>query len=325
MKNKLDIHQSLNKFLPNIELFAPKNEVDYYGLSYYFINKLNINYNYSYSSWVHGWIYNKLKFIEQFNSAQYSPHYKIVANNEQLNFLKHHGFNKVLVAGYPYIYIDSIEEIKRYKGSLLIIPPHNTNHLNHEWNEEKYLKSLLPYKKIFDSIFFCIHQECFKKKKWLNNLNKYNFNYVIGANSHDKNSLLRTKVIFQHFEFVHAPTIGAAIPYAALDGCKVSISNNYLEYNIDGYKSHPLYKKNKKYIEYEIYTKSKTYIFDKFNFLFVEPEKSNEQFIWAKNQLEIKNKIDIKKIPNILGWESNQKLQFYIKKKFHSLKRKVFL
>lgn len=321
----MNIHQSLKKFLPNIELFAPKNEVDYYGLSFYFANKLKVNYRYSYSSWVHGWIYNKLKFIEQFNSAQYSPHFKIVANNEQLNFLQKNGFKKILAAGYPYIYIDSFDEIKRFKNSLLIIPPHNTNHLDHKWDEEKYIKSILPYKNKFDSIFFCIHQECLKKKKWLKNLDKYNLNYVVGANSHDKNSLIRTKVIFQHFDFVHASTIGAAIPYAALDGCKVSISNNYLEYNINGYRMHPLFKKNKKYIEYEVYTKSKNYVSNKFKFLFAEPEKSKKQIIWAKKQLDYSYKIQLEKIPNILGWNGNQRLQFYIKKKFHSLKRKILL
>ena len=65
------------------------------------------------------------------------------------------------------------------------------------------------------------------------------------------------KIIFQHFDYVHSPVIGSAIAYAAYEGCKVSISNNYLEYDISGYMNHPLYLKNKPYIEYEIYTQSK--------------------------------------------------------------------
>ena len=145
--------------------------------------------------------------------------------------------------------------------------------LDHNWDEEKYVQSILKYKKYYEYIFFCIHQECYKKKKWLAPLKKYGIDFVIGANSHDKNSLIRTKLIFQHFETVLAPTIGAAIAYAALDDCKVSLSTDYLEYKIDGYVNHPLYNTKREYVEYEIYTKSKKYIEKNLTFFFVNLKK----------------------------------------------------
>ncbi|MAD57070.1 MAG: hypothetical protein CMK44_00675 [Porticoccus sp.] len=319
----MNIFESINHFLPKIEIIIPKNEVDYYGFSYYLSDKLRRTYNYSFSSWTHGWIFNELKYIEQFNIAQYSPLFKIVANNTQKLFLNNCKLENVQVAGYPYIYIDNNPKIKRYQNSLLIIPPHNTNLLDHKWDEEKYIQSILKYKRDYESIFFCIHQECYKKKKWISFLNKYGINYVIGANSHDRNSLIRTKYIFQHFDAVHAPTIGAAITYAALDGCKISLSQDYLEYRIEGYHKHPLYKSKKDYVEYEIYTKSKEYIEKKFNFLFCEPKHSQKYETWAKKELGTKHKRNINEIPHLLGWNKKDKVRLYLLKYFNTLKRRV--
>jgi len=320
---KLKLIESLNKFLPEISIINPKNEVDYYGFSYYLSKKLNLNYNYSFSSWVHGWIFNELKYLEQFNIAQYSPLYKLVGNKKQEKFLNNHNIHNIKTTGYPYIYIEDNLKIKKYLNSLLIIPPHNTNMLDHNWDEEKYVQSILKYKKDYQDIFFCIHQECFNKNKWLGSLKKYDIDFVIGANSNDKNSLVRTKYIFQHFETVLAPTIGAAIVYAALDDCKVSLSTNYLEYKIDGYFNHPLYKIKKEYVEYEIYTKSKGYIESKFNFLFCEPQKSQKYKMWAKKELGFEYKKKFDEIPNLLGWNKSDKFKLYMQKYINSAKRFV--
>lgn len=313
--------ESLNKFLPEISIINPKNEVDYYGFSYYLSNKLNLNYNYSFSSWVHGWIFNELKYLEQFNTAQYSPLYKLVGNSEQKKFLNDHDIENVRIAGYPYVYIENDLRVERYSDTLLIIPPHNTDMLDHNWDEEKYVQSILKYKKYYEYIFFCIHQECYKKKKWLAPLKKYGIDFVIGANSHDKNSLIRTKLIFQHFETVLAPTIGAAIAYAALDDCKVSLSTDYLEYKIDGYVNHPLYNTKREYVEYEIYTKSKKYIEKKFNFLFCEPQKSRNYKIWAKKELGFEYKKKLDEIPYLLGWNKKDKFKLYTRKYIDSARR----
>tara|TARA_Y100000768_G_scaffold272461_1_gene208474 strand:+ start:4437 stop:5405 length:969 start_codon:yes stop_codon:yes gene_type:complete len=319
----LKLIESLNTFLPEINIITPKNEVDYFGFSYYLSNKLQLNYNYSFSSWVHGWIFNDLKYIEQFNTSQYSPHNKIVANDLQKDFLENYGFDNIITAGYPYIYIKDNPKIKRYKNSLLIIPPKDSHNVNHIWNEESFIDYICQFKKDFENIYFCIHQECFRKKKWLANLDKNNIKFVVGANTFDSNSLLRTKYIFQHFEYVHAPTIGSAIAYAAIDGCKVSLSENYLEYKMDGYKKHPLYNIKKEYLEYETYTKSKKYIKSKYDFLFREPINSIESKEWAKTQLGMNYIKTFEEISNLLGWHFKHKIKYYPMKYFNSIKNKI--
>ena len=320
----MNITESLNHFLPKIEIITPKNEVDYFGFSYYLSKELNYkSYNYSFSSWVHGWIFNELRDIIQFNTSQYSPKYKIVANQEQKLFLNKKGYSNVLVGGYPYVYIKNENKINRFKNSILIIPPKDSHNVNHKWNEEEYIDTILYLKKEFENIFFCIHQECLKKKKWINNLKKNNIDYVIGANTFDANSLIRTKIIFQHFEYVHSPTIGSSIVYAALDGCKVSLSDNYLEYKIEGYKNHPLYKSHKKYLEFEVFSKSKEYIKKKYGFLFNDPKKSSQLINWAKYELGSDNILPIKSLEKILGWRIVDKLINYPKKYFFGLKRRL--
>ena len=36
----MNLKESINHFLPKIKLFSPKNEIDYYGFSYYLNKKL---------------------------------------------------------------------------------------------------------------------------------------------------------------------------------------------------------------------------------------------------------------------------------------------
>ena len=320
----MQLLESINLFLPKIKLISPKNEVDYYGFSYYLNNYLGYkNYNYSFSSWVHGWIYSEHKFIEKFNTSQYYPHLKIVADKSQENFLKSHGFKKVISAGYPYIYINKNKSIKRYKNSLLVMPPKNSRDTLTKWNEDEFINRIKLIKNDFENIFFCIDQVSAHNKMWIDKIKENNFQYIIGADSRDAMSLLRMKIIFQHFEYVHSPVIGSAIAYAAFEGCKVSISNDYLEYDLSGYKRHPLYEKKREFLDYEIYTKSKNYIKNKFTFLFQEPLKSVTSVDWAKNQLGYKFKQDFQKIPYLLGWRVRDKIRYFPLKYFKSLSNKI--
>ena len=81
----MNISDSLKYHLPEIKIKIPKNEVDLYGFSYYLSGKLKLDIT-TVSPLVHGWIFNELIYKEQFNTAQYSPHLKIVANLSQKNF-----------------------------------------------------------------------------------------------------------------------------------------------------------------------------------------------------------------------------------------------
>lgn len=320
----MNLKESINHFLPKIKLFSPKNEIDYYGFSYYLNKKLGFKkYNYSFSSWVHGWIFSELKFIEKFNTSQYYPHLKIVANKSQEEFIKSYGFNKVITAGYPYIYVEKNPKIKKFKNSLLVMPPKNSMDTLSRWNEDEFIDQIISIKKNFDSVFFCIDQVSFNNKIWIEKIIKNNFQFVIGADSRDANSLLRMKIIFQHFDYVHSPVIGSAIAYAAYEGCKVSISNNYLEYDISGYMNHPLYLKNKPYIEYEIYTQSKEYAKNKYGFLFKEPLEGLILNDWAKTQLGFEFKKNILELPYLLGWRMIDKLKFYPLKYINSIANRL--
>ena len=201
------------------------------------------------------------------------------------------------------------------------MPPKNSINKISRFDESTFIESMKKYKKEFDEIYFCVDQISFKNDLWINNLKKNNIKYIVGAHSLDSNSLLRTKVIFQHFEYIHSPVIGSALVYAALDGCKVSLSEDYLEYRIEDYLDHPLYKTKREYLEYEIYTKSKKFIENKFKFLFINPSKSKQMVNWAKKELGFKYKVNFEKIEKILGWRLRDKLKFYPMKYYNSLNR----
>lgn len=320
----IDINRSLEKYLPKIQIAKPKNEVDYYGFSKYLAEHFRYkNYKYSFSSWVHGVNFGDFS-LHKFNIAQYSPLYKIVANNDQKKFLNDNRFNKVIVAGYPYIYIKKNYNIKRYSKSLLVMPPHNTDFTENNYNEQKFINYILKFRKYFKVIYFCIHQKCYQKGLWIKNLNKYDIDFVIGANQNDMNSLLRMKYIFQHFDYVHSSTIGSAIFYAAFEQCKISISNEYLNYELNAHKKHPLFKKDKVFIKNELYFQSKSFVKKKYPFLFNEPQKGTQKVNWAKKELGYENKLPIEELPKILGWKTRDIPYLYLKKYLNFISRKLF-
>ena len=119
----MNISDSLKYHLPEIKIKIPKNEVDLYGLVIYLSGKLKLGYNtVSPLGFMDGFLMNSYK--EQFNTAQYSPHLKIVANLSQKKFLEEQGFKRLL-QGIP-MFTRSNENIKRFKNSILIMPPKNS-------------------------------------------------------------------------------------------------------------------------------------------------------------------------------------------------------
>ena len=202
------------------------------------------------------------------------------------------------------------------------MPPKNSINTFDKVDEDEYIDSIKELKKDFEYLYFCIDQISFERNLWVKKLNENKINYVIGAHANDTNSLLRAKVIFQHFEYVHSPIIGSALVYAAFDGCKVSLSENYIENKIEKYKNHPFYHSNREYVDYEIYTKSKKYIKNKFGFL-CKPSNSIALLDWAKEELSLMNKVDFKEITKILGWRYIDKVKFYPMKYCNSLIRRL--
>ena len=59
--------------------------IDLYGFSYCLSGKLKLDML-QFLLLVHGWIFNELIYKEQFNTAQYSPHLRVVANLSQKKF-----------------------------------------------------------------------------------------------------------------------------------------------------------------------------------------------------------------------------------------------
>lgn len=304
------ILKELEKNLPQINIKHTDNEVDYYGFSYYLAKKLKLKKTpISISAFRHGWMHGDFKYPEELTMGV-NRHKYLVATSKEVSFLQEHDITNVEAVGVPYIYIkqSDLKNIKRFKNSLLVMPPHSLPESSHSWEEEEYITLIKNLKNEFKYIVFCIHQTCIEKNLWIETLKKHNIPWIIGANAYDKNSLIRMAKIFKTFEYVTTNAFGSHIAYAAYSGCKVSIYGNFCEYSIKDFENVSLYKRYPFLLQQIVNIFSEKYIQEKYNYLFKSPKESKKMVSWAKEILGEENKVSYKKLGENLGWYYNDEL-----------------
>lgn len=226
--------QILKNNLPVIQRKEVIHDYERYGFFHYIKFKTNINITKFINIIIqHGVVHPKptLELIGYGTANLY-----LVFSDTEMNFLKSHGYNSKAI-GSPYIYINNedLQHIKRFKNSLLVMPPHTLPDGKYKYNEESYIKEILKIKDNFTSIIFCIHQNCAIDNLWIKNLNKYDIPWIIGADNSDQNSLLRMNIIFNTFEYMTTCVFGSHIMYAMYSGCKTSIYGEYQSPTLDEY------------------------------------------------------------------------------------------
>lgn len=300
------MNNEINKLLPPIEIIDTKSEIDIYGFSNYLANKLNINQiPITIASFRHGWMHTlEYEYLEEITMGIPMSRY-LVGSQKEVDFFHKNEIFSVYPVGVPYIYIDSedINHVKRIENSLLVMPPHSLPGTNPKFYEEEYIKEILSIYKEFDYIVFCIHQSCITKKLWIDTLAKYNIPWIEGANSFDKNSLLRMAIIFSSFEYMTTNTFGSHVAYAAYSGCKVSIFGSFENVKKEDIEDFDLFKKHPKLINRIVEIFSFEYIKKHYGFFFMDnPKKAHLNIDWAKEQLGVQYKKTYMELAELLGW-----------------------
>jgi hypothetical protein len=160
---------------------------------------------------------------------RYSFH--LVAQKAHQAGLAAFGYKKVVAVGYPYLYMEDLGVPKptRLAKSLLVMPPHSLIDTSESWDEIRLIDRIQTLRPHFETIVFCIHQQCIQKGYWLENLKQFGFDYVIGSHANDANSLARMYQLFNMFECVTTNNWGSHILYAAYSGAKVSAIQPFFE------------------------------------------------------------------------------------------------
>lgn len=315
--------KELERLLPPVEYVSLRTEADCYGISMQISKQFYLRFSpRSFCSWLHGWMYADLKYLEQFGLI--SNHQYLVATKEQELFFMAHGKNAKAV-GAPYIYAEVFDKIKiqRKSNTLLVMPPHGLPYSTEKWDEETYIKQIYDLKNEFDSIVACIHPSCAEKNSWIINLKKYDIPWIAGADMHDKNALIRMRRIFSSFEYMTTNCIGSHIAYAAYSGCKVSIFGNFAEFTKDDVKEDVLYINYPHVMEHNLQCSTKHSISNKFPFLFAHPKAAVQHVEWASEQLGAECKISNVLLAWHLGWFPHQQAYFWGEKIFRKIEKEI--
>jgi len=313
---KKKIYNSIKSILPENETIDLKSEVDYYGFSHYISSKLSlINVPLSHSVCSHGWTHRSIKYLEEIISVQVKNNNILFLSEnqkQQQELLKLKYFNSLCI-GVPYIYIDDGDyNVERHKNTLLVMPQHTVDGDRSivKSNEENYIKTINKIKNDFDLVIFCIHKSCIKNNLWISTIEKYGYQWFLGADIYDKNALSRMNILFRSFEYVTSNCIGSHIAYSSYSGCKTSIYGEYSEPDKNQMKNSLYIKENPHMLE-NIYTQclSKT-VKRKYPMFFKKhPKDATLNIDWAKKELGEECKITYQKLAELLGWfriESNK-------------------
>jgi hypothetical protein len=148
----------------------------------------------------------------------------LVARADEVECLRRAGYDGARAIGLPMLYLRQPPR-PRTPRSLLIVPTHTlVGDFYPERSEfEAYANEMAAVAKDFDHVVVCIHPNCRKNGLWITEFASRGIQIVYGAQTNDRNALVRMKGLFEQFECVTTNGWGSHVPYALACGAKVSI------------------------------------------------------------------------------------------------------
>ena len=306
----------MRKFQP-VKKIAIRNEVDRFGFSHLLARKFGLTTApRSFACFAHGWMWHTNLKIEDFG-YYFIPRMVpiVVATKYQQEFLINSGFSNVHAGGLPFAYVEK-SNFDRKPGSLLIMPPHSMKFDGISGIDSKLLDYIKIIRYSFSYICFCLHIEDYNDLEITTALRQRNISFIPGADPSDANSLLRTREIFDCYEYVTATTMGSHILYAAFCGCKVSILKNYFySYSKNTFLNYSMIQSipglEQRYIERFNNLKKLEH---QFPWLFVDhPIKAVEMLDWSKNEIGFNNLMSKDLLIKVLGWTASGRARALIR------------
>ena len=238
--------------LPPIERVWRRSEPDFYGASYLVARQLGRRKPpVSFAAWRHGWVHVDPIIHPRLIAKGTKKTLNLVATESQVKILKEFGWHRAVAVGLPFIYGDFFE-IDTRPNSLLVMPGHTLSYTDHRYDQKTYVEQIARLKPHFSTIVACVHSSCFSKGYWVPEFEKHGIPCIRGADTYDKNALLRLNCIFKSFGYMTTNTIGSHFAYAAYSGCKVSIYGDFFSPSKDDYRNDPFYKENPELLRFWI-------------------------------------------------------------------------
>ena len=251
--------------------------------------------------------------VVQIGDQELKHRTRLVATEETAAFYRQHGCINAKAVGMPFSYIDPDPNTERIPGSLLVMPPHTLVREKVQFDEIAYLDYIQSISKHFSRVVFCLSVPCVINNLWKDNIDKYGYDYVIGAGLNDQNALYRMRKLFDSFEYMTSNVIGSHVLYAAFCGVKVSLAGPYYDYtDPDESIDKPAWVIRLMQIENEMSRYS--FVSKKFPWFFKEPQDAVTCVEWAKKEIGFYNKVPFEELARLLFTKNPIDSEYYIEK-----------
>ncbi|MBF0185536.1 MAG: hypothetical protein HQM06_14280 [Magnetococcales bacterium] len=306
----------------------PVYEMNYYGAAQLVADKLGLKKlpPLSHLSWIHGWRPEKIVYPDQLardhhmgvrgkdelqftiTAQQRRPY--LVAVKEYEALLQANGYPDTRAVGLPFVYVDPNPESIRIPGSLLVMPTHVLIGMDARSDEREYLEYIRSIAHRFSRVVFCVNLSCVVNNMWIENIEKYGFDYVLGAGLMDLNALIRMRRIFDSFEYMTSNGIGSHVVYAGLCGVKVSLSGPLDYFHPELFRNEPEWKdpQRRQRIAFAHANLQHDVLRAKWPWLYVAPEQAEPCVPWARQETGYDNRVSFRALAEIFNWPVEQLL-----------------
>lgn len=315
----------LNSLLPERKIFVYRGSVDRYGFTHLLAERCGLRRpRHAFAEWIHGWIWDEDPTAESLAVSKLRRDLRLVVRSErERDALHSEGFEEVIIGGLPFAYVER-QHVSRNPYALLAFPPHSAEVERLSSNQADYMDYLESQKQNFDGIYVSIFH-----LDWNGPMRAAaqarGLKVVKGARPDDANSLLRTRALFDAFEYVSSNTMGSHFVYALYSGCRFAFCGPMFQYDegvlLSGGNPHG---HSAKRIERIIAIQQPGYLKARFGEFFVEnPRHGVQAEKLAREELGERFILRHDQIVNVLGWTLRGQLNGYAQSMVRRLKRRL--
>jgi len=298
--------------LPPVIPMRVKDGVDRYGFSRVLSQRYGFRFSLrSFADWGHGWIWHDKLSEEAFVVfGMPKDMVYVVRNAYEKSFLVGVGFESVYVGGLPFAYVPR-QINSRFSDALLAVPSHSSERERMTVDNKEYFDYLESIKGDYESVYVSLysldlggpmHREALAR----------GLRVVHGARPDDANSLIRSRALFDLFEFVTSNSMGGHMLYSLFSGCRFSFCGPFYNSAETISSSSNYYGHSSEYVRMLMEVCGETYLRKRFSAYFVnEPRAGIKDISFARKEIGVDSIMNKSQISEALGWSINGQASGY--------------
>ena len=310
-----ECEQELERIIPSVQPFSVSGSIDRYGFTHVLAALCGLkNPKRPFAEWIHGWIWDEQPTAESLAVDKLNRTVPVVVrNNLEYECLKSAGFREIHIGGLPFCYVGKQHNSKN-KHALLAIPPHSAEVERLNSSQIEYMNFLETLKSDFDGVYVSIFY-----LDWGGALHQAararGLNIILGARPDDANSLIRTRSLFDAFDFVTSNIMGSHFVYALHANCKFSFSGPIYQYDEQTFlgngnpNNHSLAK-----VERFLNIQSERYLRSRFDLFFTDhPSSGSCNMELGRSEIGVDNVLNKEQIREVVGWTIPGQMHGYLR------------